>query len=303
MNTLDRETIADHFKSFQAQIYERIEGFEDNKSFIKDGWEKQNLGSGLSIVVDDGQVFNKAGINFSQIAGDSLPDSSLGILNESEKLPYFATGVSVVFHPNNPNIPTAHLNVRYFCTTKDGEIHNHWFGGGFDLTPYILFEEDCYDWHKSAKNACDQTDPDFYKTFKKNCDEYFYIPHRNEHRGVGGIFYEKLEIPLDQGIKFSKDVCAAFIETYTKILEKRKDLNFTQRDVDFQKFRRGRYVEFNLIHDRGTLFGLQTSGRIESILMSLPKDVNWRYKFDDNLEEKEKNLYEHITKPKDWLNE
>ena len=164
MNTLDRETIADHFKSFQAQIYERIEGFEDNKSFIKDGWEKQNLGSGLSIVVDDGLVFNKAGINFSQIAGDSLPDSSLGILNESEKLPYFATGVSVVFHPNNPNIPTAHLNVRYFCTTKDGEIHNHWFGGGFDLTPYILFEEDCYDWHKSAKNACDQTDPDFYKT-------------------------------------------------------------------------------------------------------------------------------------------
>ena len=232
-----------------------------------------------------------------------MPESSLGILNESEKLPYFATGVSVVFHPNNPNIPTAHLNVRYFCTTKDGEIHNHWFGGGFDLTPYILFEEDCYDWHKSAKNACDQTDPDFYKTFKKNCDEYFYIPHRNEHRGVGGIFYEKLEIPLDQGIQFSKDVCAAFIETYTKILEKRKGLNFTQRDVDFQKFRRGRYVEFNLIHDRGTLFGLQTSGRIESILMSLPKDVNWRYKFDDNLEEKEKNLYEHITKPKDWLNE
>ena len=131
----------------------------------------------------------------------------------------------------------------------------------------------------------------------------FYIPHRNEHRGVGGIFYEKLEIPLDQGIQFSKDVCAAFIETYTKILEKRKDLNFTQRDVDFQKFRRGRYVEFNLIHDRGTLFGLQTSGRIESILMSLPKDVSWRYKFDDNLEEKEKNLYELITKPKDWLNE
>ena len=133
MNTLDRETIADHFKSFQAQIYERIEGFEDNKSFIKDGWEKQNLGSGLSIVVDDGLVFNKAGINFSQIAGDSLPESSLGILNESEKLPYFATGVSVVFHPNNPNIPTAHLNVRYFCTTKDGEIHNHWFGGGLTL--------------------------------------------------------------------------------------------------------------------------------------------------------------------------
>jgi len=192
-------------------------------------------------------------------------------------LPYFATGVSVVFHPKNPNIPTSHLNVRYFCTYKNNEVFEEWFGGGFDLTPYILDEEDCKDWHLSAKDTCDFLGNEYFEKFKKNCDEYFFIKHRKEHRGIGGIFYEKHKAEtLDHGLKLSQNVCEAFTNSYIEIINKRKDLGFEERDKEFQKFRRGRYVEFNLVYDRGTLFGLQTGGRIESILMSLPPEAKWK---------------------------
>ena len=303
MNTEDKTNyIADFFSELHKNLHSKIRPYEDSNFFIEDEWKKENLGSGTSIVVDQGSFFDKAGINFSKISGESLPISSVGNKDNSADMPFFATGVSVVFHPKNPNIPTAHLNVRYFCTFKDGQIFEEWFGGGFDLTPYVLFEEDCINWHKAAKKACDSTNKKLYKAFKKNCDEYFFIKHRKEHRGIGGIFYEKYKAEsLDDGLKLSQDVCEAFTNSYIKIIEKRKNLEFQERDKEFQKFRRGRYVEFNLVYDRGTLFGLQTGGRIESILMSLPNDVAWRYKFDDNLIDKEKNLYKFVREPKDWI--
>ena len=303
MNTEDKTNqIANFFSELHKNLYSKIKSFEDSNFFIEDEWKRENLGSGTSIVVDQGSFFDKAGINFSKISGDSLPASSVGSMDNSTEMPFFATGVSVVFHPKNPNIPTAHLNVRYFCTFKDEQIFEEWFGGGFDLTPYILFEEDCANWHKSAKKACDSINENLYTDFKKNCDEYFFIKHRKEHRGIGGIFYEKHKAEtLDHGLKLSQNVCEAFTNSYIEIINKRKDLGFEERDKEFQKFRRGRYVEFNLVYDRGTLFGLQTGGRIESILMSLPNDVAWRYKFDESLTEKERNLYELIKKPKDWI--
>ena len=176
-----------------------------------------------------------------------------------------------------------------------------WFGGGFDLTPYFPFSEDCMLWHQYAKAACDSANDSYYEKFKKNCDDYFYLPHRKEHRGIGGIFYEQLKFSNHkEGVNFSQDVTNAFIDAYIKIIEKRESLTFDQRDKEFQKFRRGRYVEFNLLHDRGTLFGLQSGGRIESILMSLPTDVSWRYRYEDKLTDKEKEIYKYITSTKEW---
>tara|TARA_B000000565_G_scaffold152675_1_gene115492 strand:+ start:3696 stop:4616 length:921 start_codon:yes stop_codon:yes gene_type:complete len=305
MNTEDKTNqIAIFFSELHKNLYSKIKAHEKPDCFIEDEWKKESLGGGISVVVDQGHFFDKAGINFSRISGSSLPESSVGSNDSSTDMPFFATGVSVVFHPKNPNIPTAHLNVRYFCTFKDGKIFEEWFGGGFDLTPYILYEKDCINWHKAAKKACDSFDKELYVSLKAQCDQYFYIKHRKEHRGIGGIFYEKLKPDtFEHGLDLSKKVCEAFINSYTEIIDKRKGLEFTEREKEFQKFRRGRYVEFNLVYDRGTLFGLQTGGRIESILMSLPSDVSWRYKFDESLTESERNLYTVIKKPKDWIND
>ena len=219
-------------------------------------------------------------------------------------LPFFATGVSVVFHPKNPHIPTAHLNVRYFCTYKKNQVFEEWFGGGFDLTPYILDEEDCKRWHKGAKDVCGLVDDNFYKVSKKNCDDYFYIPHRKEHRGIGGIFYEKKKFKqVDQGLSFSQKVAESFIENYVQIVNKQKSKKYNKEEKKFQRFRRGRYVEFNLTYDRGTLFGLQSGGRIESILMSLPNEVEWHYKFDEKLTHEQQKLYDVLKKPKNWTDD
>ena len=219
-------------------------------------------------------------------------------------LPFFATGVSVVFHPKNPHIPTAHLNVRYFCTYKKNQVFEEWFGGGFDLTPYILDEEDCKRWHKGAKDVCGLVDDNFYKVSKKNCDDYFYIPHRKEYRGIGGIFYEKKKFKqVDQGLSFSQKVAESFIENYVQIVNKQKSKKYNKEEKKFQRFRRGRYVEFNLTYDRGTLFGLQSGGRIESILMSLPNEVEWHYKFDEKLTDEQQKLYDVLKKPKNWTDD
>ena len=220
MNISDRQNyISKIFKDAHKNIFDQIKIFEDKSKIQDDIWHKKELGNGNSVVIDDGNFFDKAGINFSSILGKSLPESSVGNKSKSMGLPFFATGVSVVFHPKNPHIPTAHLNVRYFCTYKKNQVFEEWFGGGFDLTPYILDEEDCKQWHNGAKDVCGLVDDNFYKVSKKNCDDYFYIPHRKEHRGIGGIFYEKKKFKqVDQGLSFSQKVAESFIENYVQIL-------------------------------------------------------------------------------------
>lgn len=305
MNISDRQDyISKIFKDVHKNIFDQIKMFEDKSKIQDDVWHKKELGNGNSVVIDDGNFFDKAGINFSSISGKSLPESSVGNKSKSMGLPFFATGVSVVFHPKNPYIPTAHLNVRYFCTYKKNQVFEEWFGGGFDLTPYILDEEDCKRWHKGAKGVCGLVDDNFYKVSKKNCDEYFYIPHRKEHRGIGGIFYEKKKFEqVDQGLNFSHKVAESFIENYVEIVNKHKSKKYNKEEKKFQRFRRGRYVEFNLTYDRGTLFGLQSGGRIESILMSLPNEVEWHYKFDEELTNEQQKLYEVLKKPKNWIDD
>ncbi len=302
MNISDRQNcISKIFKDVHKNIFDQIKMFEDKSKIQDDVWHKKGLGNGNSVVIDDGNFFDKAGINFSSISGKSLPESSVGNKSKSMGLPFFATGVSVVFHPKNPHIPTAHLNVRYFCTYKKNQVFEEWFGGGFDLTPYILDEDDCKRWHKGAKDVCGLVDDNFYRVSKKNCDDYFYIPHRKEHRGIGGIFYEKKKFKqVDQGLSFSQKVAESFIDNYVQIVNKQKSKKYNKEEKKFQRFRRGRYVEFNLTYDRGTLFGLQSGGRIESILMSLPNEVEWHYKFDEKLTDEQQKLYEVLKKPKNW---
>ena len=303
MNTLDRQNrISNAFKKIHETIFYKIKGFEKSSKILDDVWEKKDLGQGNSIVIDDGNFFDKAGINFSCISGKSLPKSSVGNKSKSMGLPFFASGVSVVFHPKNPYIPTSHLNVRYFCTYKEDKVFEEWFGGGFDLTPYILNEEDCKKWHEGADDACKLISANFYEKAKKNCDEYFFIPHRKEHRGIGGIFYEKQEFNhIEEGLHFSDKVSEQFIENYIEIINKHKNTKYTEEEKKFQRFRRGRYVEFNLTYDRGTLFGLQSGGRIESILMSLPNKVEWHYKFDEKLSTEQQKLYDVLKTPRDWV--
>ena len=305
MNISDRQNyISKIFKDAHKSIFDQIKIFEDKSKIQDDIWHKKELGNGNSVVIDDGNFFDKAGINFSSILGKSLPESSVGNKSKSMGLPFFATGVSVVFHPKNPHIPTAHLNVRYFCTYKKNQVFEEWFGGGFDLTPYILDEEDCKRWHNGAKDVCGLVDDNFYKVSKKNCDDYFYIPHRKEHRGIGGIFYEKKKFKqVDQGLSFSQKVAESFIENYVQIVNKQKSKKYNKEEKKFQRFRRGRYVEFNLTYDRGTLFGLQSGGRIESILMSLPNEVEWHYKFDEKLTHEQQKLYDVLKKPKNWTDD
>ena len=305
MNISDRQSyISKIFKDVHKNIFDQIKMFEDKSKIQDDVWHKKGLGNGNSVVIDDGNFFDKAGINFSSISGKSLPESSVGNKSKSMGLPFFATGVSVVFHPKNPHIPTAHLNVRYFCTYKKNQVFEEWFGGGFDLTPYILDEDDCKRWHKGAKDVCGLVDDNFYRVSKKNCDDYFYIPHRKEHRGIGGIFYEKKKFKqVDQGLSFSQKVAESFIENYVQIVNKQKLKKYNKEEKKFQRFRRGRYVEFNLTYDRGTLFGLQSGGRIESILMSLPNEVEWHYKFDEKLTDEQQKLYDVLKKPKNWTDD
>ena len=305
MNISDRQNyISKIFKDVHKNIFDQIKIFEDKSKIQDDIWHKKELGNGNSVVIDDGNFFDKAGINFSSILGKSLPESSVGNKSKSMGLPFFATGVSVVFHPKNPHIPTAHLNVRYFCTYKKNQVFEEWFGGGFDLTPYILDEEYCKQWHKGAKDVCGFVDDNFYKVSKKNCDDYFYIPHRKEHRGIGGIFYEKKKFKqVDQGLSFSQKVAESFIENYVQIVNKQKSKKYNKEEKKFQRFRRGRYVEFNLTYDRGTLFGLQSGGRIASILMSLPNEVEWHYKFDEKLTDEQQKLYDVLKKPKNWTDD
>lgn len=272
-----------------------------HSSFREDTWTHEKIGGGKTRVLQ-GEIFEQAGVNFSHVAGESLPVAATSKRPDLVGASFEALGVSVVIHPCNPFVPTSHLNIRYFQATKaNGEVV-WWFGGGYDLTPYYGFDEDCVHFHQAAKNACDKTHPDFYTRFKKAADDYFYLKHRKECRGVGGLFFDDLnELSFEDCFSFLQNVGNSFIDAYIPIVAKRKSHLFTDKNREFQLYRRGRYVEFNLVYDRGTLFGLQFGGRTESILMSLPPLVRWEYNFQPEKNSEEEKLTDYFLKPKPWV--
>ena len=275
----------------------------DGHSFIHDNWEYVNGGGGgQSRIIRDGNVFESVGVNFSHINGHSLPRAATQNRPYLEGASYEAMGVSLVAHPHNPMVPTTHANFRIFTAITSDNKLIWWFGGGFDLTPYYPFKEDVIHWHKQAKQACDHVGSDIYNRFKKWCDDYFYLKHRQEQRGVGGIFFDDLnEWGFDATFDFVKIATSKFNSAYFPIVEKRKNEKFTPVQKDFQLYRRGRYVEFNLLFDRGTIFGIQTGGRTESILMSLPPQVKWRYNWQPEPNTPEAELTDYYLKPQEWL--
>lgn len=268
-----------------------------------DEWEREEGGGGKTIAFANGQIIEKGGVNFSDVSGSNLPKTATQNRPELEGASFRAMGVSVVFHPDNPHIPTTHANVRYFEAKIENQPTVWWFGGGFDLTPYYPILEDVIEWHKQAKSACDSLGVNLYEKFKNWCDDYFYLPHRNETRGVGGIFFDDQNSgSFSQNLSFMETVGSTFQSAYFSILKKRQNSPYTDQQKEFQLYRRGRYAEFNLVYDRGTHFGLQSRGRTESILMSMPPQVSWRYGWEPEKDSKEEDLYKNYLSPKDWLN-
>ena len=286
----------------QQNICTEVELIEGGSKFDEDRWTRDDQrGSGLTNILSNGNVFEKGGINYSIISGDKMPKSATALRPELEGRQYTALGVSLVLHPENPFIPTAHANVRFFIAEEKGKDPIWWFGGGFDLTPYYGFNEDAVHWHQTAKKACIPFGKDIYPKYKKWCDDYFYLSHRGEQRGIGGLFFDDLNSGgFDECFDFMKSVGNHFSEAYLPIVKKRINTPYTESEKDFQLYRRGRYVEFNLIHDRGTLFGLQSGGRTESILMSLPPKVKWSYQFKAKPNSEEEKLTSYFLKPRDW---
>ena len=305
MDVVNIQTVKNYFLGLQDAICGSIEELEEGSGFIEDAWDRGgDAGGGRTRVLEDGQVFEQAGVNFSHIRGHSLPTSATQHRPELAGHCFEAMGVSLVIHPRNPYVPTSHANVRFFIAEKDGEEPIWWFGGGFDLTPYYGFVEDAVHWHQQAQQACEPFGDAVYADYKKWCDDYFYLKHRDEQRGIGGLFFDDLnEGGFERCFNLVKSVGDRYIQAYQPIVERRKDLAYTDKEKDFQLYRRGRYVEFNLVYDRGTLFGLQTGGRTESILMSLPPKVSWRYNWTPGPGSAESQLYELFLKPRDWLKE
>jgi len=293
-----------YIQTLQDQICAALEAEDGGATFQEDLWERPGGGGGRTRVIENGNVFEKGGVNISAVHGE-LPDTMKAYFKVEEG-DFFACGLSLVIHPKNPMVPTVHANWRYFeMYNKQGEIVDAWFGGGQDLTPYYLFEEDATHFHQVCKRACDAHDPAFYPKYKKQCDAYFWNAHRNEARGVGGLFFDYLkalpERSMQQWYDFVTEVGNSFIEAYIPIVNRRKSLSYTDAQRDWQEIRRGRYVEFNLVHDKGTLFGLKTNGRIESILMSLPAHVQWRYNHQPEKGSEEARLIEVLENPKAWV--
>ena len=293
-----------HIENLQDSITSKIEEVDGLAKFEEDIWQRQEGGGGRTRVIENGAIFEKGGVNISAVHGE-LPEVLRKQFNADEGT-FFACGLSLVLHPINPMIPTVHANWRYFeMYDTTGEMVTQWFGGGQDLTPYYLFDEDAIHFHTVCKNVCDSYSPDFYSTFKKNCDDYFWNAHREEARGVGGLFFDYLKstncYSIQDRYDFVTAVGASFLESYLPIVKKRKDIPFTISQKDWQEIRRGRYVEFNLVHDRGTLFGLKTNGRIESILMSLPPIVQWKYNYSPEENSEEEKLIKVLTNPKEWV--
>ncbi len=289
------------FLSLQQRICDLFEQEDGLAKFQKDSWQRQEGGGGLSCVLENGAVIERGGVNFSHVFGEKLPPSATALRPALAGGKFEATGISLVMHPRNPYAPTTHMNLRLFVATKD-DYCEWWFGGGFDLTPYYGFVDDCVHWHKTAKAACTPFGDNVYHEFKKWCDEYFYLTHRQEPRGIGGIFFDDLNRwNFETCFEFVKNVGEHFILAYFPILKLRKNMPFGEREKEFQLYRRGRYVEFNLVYDRGTLFGLQTKGRTESILMSMPPQANWRYNWHPDVETEEAKFYKEFLTIKDWI--
>ncbi|HBS25673.1 MAG TPA: oxygen-dependent coproporphyrinogen oxidase [Gammaproteobacteria bacterium] len=302
MSAPDLDQVIDYLTNLQDQICNDVASADGEKSFQHDDWDRPTGGGGRTRVLENGAVFEQAGVNFSHVKGLSLPPSATAARPELTGRSFEATGVSLVIHPANPYAPTTHMNVRFFIATAPGEDPIWWFGGGFDLTPYYGFDEDCVFWHQTAKDACAVAEEGTHQKLKTWCDDYFYLKHRDEPRGVGGLFFDDWNQPdFDSAFALTRSVGDHFTQAYLPIIEKRKDTPYGERERDFQLYRRGRYVEFNLVYDRGTLFGLQSGGRTESILMSLPPLVKWRYNWQPEPGSAEAKLYEVYLKPRAWV--
>lgn len=286
----------------QQAITGSIQALDGRANFIHDDWIRDGGGGGKTMVLSGGDIFEQAGVNFSEVSGDSLPASATAHRPELAGRTFRAMGVSLVMHPDNPYVPTSHANVRFLIAEKPGEPAVWWFGGGFDLTPYYGYEEDCIHWHRIARQACETFGPARYSEHKQWCDDYFYLKHRNEARGIGGLFFDDLNQPdFEQAFAFMRSVGDHYLPAYLPIVEKRRNTEYGEREKKFQWYRRGRYVEFNLVYDRGTLFGLQSGGRTESILMSLPPVVNWQYNYQPEAGSAEARLTDYFLKPRDWI--
>ena len=302
MSTPDVKQVSDYLLKLQDRICGALEQVDQQNIFREDQWAREEGGGGRSRVMEDGAVFEKAGINFSHVHGEALPASATAHRPELAGCSFEALGVSLVVHPRNPYAPTSHANVRFFIAEKTDADPVWWFGGGFDLTPYYGYEEDAVHWHRTAREACQPFGDDIYPRFKSWCDDYFYLQHRNEPRGIGGLFFDDFnELGFDGSFALTRSVADHYIRAYVPIVERRTHQPYGDRERDFQLYRRGRYVEFNLVYDRGTLFGLQTGGRTESILMSLPPLVSWRYDWQPEPGTPEAELYEVFLKPRDWV--
>jgi coproporphyrinogen III oxidase len=303
MSQPDLKSVLDYLAHLQNDICNQLEKV-DTTSFSEDTWTREEGGGGKSRVLRNGSIFEQAGVNFSHVAGNRLPKAATVQRPELANCHFVAAGVSLVLHPHNPFVPTTHCNVRFFIAEPEQGEPIWWFGGGFDLTPYYGFREDAIHWHQTAKNACAEFGENTYDQYKKWCDEYFYLPHRDEQRGIGGLFFDDLNQPdFETSFGFTQSVGDHFLPAYMPILETRKDHPYGDHERAFQLYRRGRYVEFNLVYDRGTLFGLQSGGRTESILMSLPPQVRWEYNWKPEAGSREAELYEYYLKPRDWLKE
>ncbi|RPH54241.1 oxygen-dependent coproporphyrinogen oxidase [bacterium] len=297
----DTAAVRAYFLDLQDRICAALEAEDGGARFEEDVWERPEGGGGRSRVLSEGAVLEKGGVGFSHVFGPGLPASATAHRPELAGRSFQALGVSLVFHPRNPYAPTTHMNVRFFLAEREGAEPVWWFGGGFDLTPYYGFEDDAVHWHRTAREACAPFGEDVYPRFKRWCDEYFFLRHRNEPRGIGGLFFDDLnEWGFPRCFAFLRSVGDHFLPAYLPILRRRKDMPYGERERDFQLYRRGRYVEFNLVWDRGTLFGLQTGGRTESILMSLPPLVRWRYDWRPEPGTPEARLYEDFLRPREW---
>ena len=301
MQDIDTAAVERYLHDLQDRICAALAGL-DGRPFREDAWSREGGGGGRSRVLEDGELFEKAGINFSKVYGPGLPASATAHRPELAGRDFEALGVSLVIHPRNPYVPTSHANVRFFVARRPGAEPVWWFGGGFDLTPYYGFEDDAIHWHRTAQAACAPFGDDVYPRYKTWCDEYFFLRHRNEPRGIGGLFFDDLNAwGFERSFAFMRSVGDHYLPAYQPIVERRRSHPYTEREREFQLYRRGRYVEFNLVYDRGTLFGLQSGGRTESILMSLPPMVAWRYDWHPAPGTEEARLYSDFLRPRDWL--
>ena len=302
MNDVSPQAVKDYLLDLQDRICAELESEDGQGRFQEDAWDRAEGGGGRSRVLTEGAVIEKGGVNFSHVFGERMPPSATAHRPELAGRSFQAMGVSLVIHPHNPYVPTSHANVRFFVAEKEGEAPVWWFGGGFDLTPFYGFEEDAVAWHRAARDACAPFGDELYPEFKRWCDDYFYIKHRDEPRGVGGLFFDDFNrLDFEHSFALMRSIGDGFIGAYRPIMARRKALPYGQRERDFQLYRRGRYVEFNLVYDRGTLFGLQSGGRTESILMSLPPLVRWDYDWQPEPDSPEAELHEKFLIHREWL--